>query len=207
MPKKKCAFGFNCGSMMMQPGLLAEMCPNNLVCGTITELSPEEEIELYRIRETELQENQLEREQIRERIWVNQREAASLMLMSRGCPQNLSSMGILESLSLIEVQFQNLRGQLEQYENKYIAPQGCEAHTYNVKRPWGTYPYNKLSAEQAIFEPSERETKVKVIHLSHDDDPRNQEARAGIDRRNKLQKLANRLAEISEKLESVLAEL
>jgi hypothetical protein len=39
--------------MMMQPGLLAERCPNAEVCGLLNRLSLEEEIELIRVREME----------------------------------------------------------------------------------------------------------------------------------------------------------
>lgn len=204
MVKKKCGFGFNCGSMMQQPGLLAEQCPNKSVCGTISDLLPNTEVELYRIRQP------IDREQselVREIFRVNQQQAASYMLRMRGCPQNLESLGILESLVAVENQLRELRTQLAQFEDVYIPPQGCEAHTYNVKRPWGIYPYNKLTSEQAIFEPSEKVRRVKVIHLSKNDDPRNQEARAGIERRNKLMKLSTRLEQISTSLQTVLVDL
>ena len=199
MPKKKCAFGFNCGAMMMSPGLLAENCPNNQVCGLIADMTVEVQIELYRVRREGS-------ELIRETLPLTRQSAASLLLKTRGYPQNLSSFGILESLNTIASQLENLHNHLADFDGLYIPPQGSEVNTYNVKRPWGTYTYNKLSADQALFESSEREGKVKTIHLSHDDDPRNQEAREGIARRNRLQKLASLLEQISTSLAVVLAE-
>ncbi len=62
-----------------------------------------------------------------------------------------------------------------------------------MKRYGKVYQYNKLTAQTAIFEPSEREERVLVIHLSHSDDPRNEEARAGIERRNQLTQLKTQL--------------
>jgi hypothetical protein len=110
-----------------------------------------------------------------------------MMLMSRGCPQTLDSLGLSSLLTSIESQIAEMRLQLESFANdRYIAPDGCEAHRYNVKRPSGVYWYNKLMSRRAIFEPEEHSTNVKVIHLSYDDDPRNSEGRMGIERRNRL---------------------
>lgn len=71
MPRKKCAFGFSCAAMMIQPGLTAEDCPNRETCGVLTELTPEEEVELIRVREAEAQQRREETERIREVIRVN----------------------------------------------------------------------------------------------------------------------------------------
>ena len=49
MPKV-CSYGFSCASMLLQPGLTAEDCPNKEVCGTIIQLTEEEEAELYAAR-------------------------------------------------------------------------------------------------------------------------------------------------------------
>lgn len=59
-------------------------------------------------------------------------------------------------------------------------------HPYSVKRGKNSYSYNKLSAQQNIFNSAEGHTNVRVIHLSRSDDPRNLEARKGIERRNYL---------------------
>ncbi|MBD1935576.1 MULTISPECIES: hypothetical protein [Cyanophyceae] len=82
----------------------------------------------------------------------------------------------------------------------YIAPESIEAHQYSVKRPSGAYLYNKFTSKEAIFEPSQRTQKVKVLHLSHDDDPRNIEGRLGIERRNQLTQLRTKLREMKIRL-------
>lgn len=84
---------------------------------------------------------------------------------------------------------EQLHEQLNNKEGQYIAPPGCEVHHYSVKRPSGVYGYNKLTAREPIFEPSIEEQKVKVIHLSHDNDPRFLEAQLGIERRNRLMRV------------------
>lgn len=199
---------------MLSPGLTAEDCPNRETCGILTELTPEEEVELIRFRQAqaqqwqeELEQREAEAERVREVIRVNQRQAAAIMLLARGCTQTPESLGVTEALAQVESRLDQLRSQLSQYEGAYIAPTGCELHHYNVKRPWGTYEYNKLTAATPIFEPSEKETKVRVIHLSHDDDPRTLEGRAGIERRNKLLSLTARLSQIEQLLADVLADL
>lgn len=185
---------------MLSPGLAAENCPNHEVCGLISELAPEEEVELIRIR-------QHERERIQELILVDQRGAAKMMLASRGCPQSLEAMRIPEAITEIEAKLIELRTRLEQFEGEYIAPFQCELHSYNVKRPWGTYGYFKLSSEIAIFEPSEKQEKVKVIHCSKEGDPRHTVAQEGIERRNKLSHLSSRLIQIKDALNEVLASI
>lgn len=186
MPKTRCGFGFNCASMMMQPGLDAGNCPNYHTCGSALDFSLEERLGLYLVREEE-------RQQYREQIFATRGEIALMMLTRRGCPQTTESLGVSQLVLDIESRLTQLRSRLSQYGGQYIAPLECEAHRYNVKRPWGTYWYNKLTASEAIFEPSERDTRVRVIHLSRDDDPRNQEARAGIERRNQFTKLKTQL--------------
>lgn len=214
MPRKKCAFGFSCASMMLEPGLTAEHCPNAEVCGTLTELTPLEEVELIRVRQVERErreeaerEWQEQWERIQERFRVNQRQAAQMMLISRGCPQSIDSLGVSEAMAAVESRLSELWSRLGEFEGVYIAPPACEVHAYNVKRPSGTYFYNKLTAEAPIFEPSEKNQKVRVIHLSHEDDARNLEAREGIERRNKLLGLAARLIQIEQALDIVLAKI
>jgi hypothetical protein len=116
------------------------------------------------------------------------------MLMSRGCPQSQQSLGITEQMEAIAAIVEQLHQNLNNLEGHYIAPVGCEVHHYNVKRPSGIYGYNKLTALEPIFEPSEKQQKVRVVHLSHDDDPRNLEARLGIERRNQLTRVRTLLA-------------
>ena len=199
---------------MLEPGLTAEHCPNAEVCGTLTELTPEEEVELLRVRQVERErreeaerEWQEEWERIEERFRVTQRQAAEMMLMSRGCPQSIDSLGVSEAMASVQSRLSELWTRLGEYEGVYIAPPACEVHTYNVKRPSGTYSYNKLTAETAIFEPSERQQRVRVIHLSHDDDARNLGAREGVERRNKLLRLVSHLTHAEQLLSAVLAEL
>lgn len=139
--------------------------------------------ELILWREVQAQKRQKRRQ---ETVRVNRHTCALITLMSRGCPQTPESLGVVELLSRIAPLLEEVRSQLAHFEGQYIAPEKCEAHTYKVKRPLGTYEYNKLTAAEAIFEPSEKAQKVRVIHLSNDDDPRNLEARLGIERRNAL---------------------
>ncbi len=186
MPQKRCGLGFDCGSMMMQPGLDAGDCENYATCGAATRLTPEEEFELILWREVQTQKRQKRRQRQQEIIRVNRHTCALIMLMSRGCPQTPESLGVVELLSRIAPLVEEVRDQLAHFEGEYIAPEKCEAHTYKVKRPIGVYQYNKLTAAEAIFEPSEKAQKVRVVHLSNDDDPRNLEARLGIERRNAL---------------------
>jgi hypothetical protein len=209
MPRKKCGFGFSCAAMLLQPGLEPKDCPNYEICGSVSELTPEEEVELIRVREVQWQEAEAQYQQaqqqwqrIQERIRISRQRAAVMMLMERGCPQSLENFGVMDSLTAIETQIQVLRSHLEQFtQGHYIAPDACEAHRYNVKRPSGIYWYNKLTSRQALFEPEERADKVKVIHLSHDDDPRNMEGRLGIERRNRLHQLQTQLRVAEEALE------
>jgi hypothetical protein len=199
MPRKKCGFGFSCAAMMLQPGLEAKDCPNYETCGSASELTPEEEVELIRVREEQW-------ERVQERIRVSRHWAAVTMLTERGYPQSLENFGVIDSMESIAMQLQELRSRTEQFtQGCYIAPDSCEAHCYNVKRPSGTYWYNKLTSREAIFEPEEKEEKVKVIHLSHDNDPRNIEGRLGIERRNRLHQLQTQLQIAEGALEQAIA--
>ena len=206
MPRKKCGFGFSCAAMMLQPGLEPTNCPNYETCGSASELTSEEAVELIRVREVQWQEAQQQVERIQERIRVSRHWAAVMMLMERGCPQSMENFGVTDSIASIEMRIQELRSHVEQFtEGCYIAPDNCEAHRYNVKRPSGIYWYNKLTSRQAIFEPEEKEEKVKVVHLSHDDDPRNTEGRLGIERRNRLRRLQTQLQITEEALELAIS--
>jgi hypothetical protein len=187
--------------MMLQPGLEPKDCPNYETCGSASRLTPEEEVDLIRVREIQRQEyearweaarQQLER--TRETIRINRHQAAVMMLRERGNPQSMENFGVLQSIANIEARIQELQSGLEHFnQDCYIAPDNCEAHRYNVKRPRGTYWYNKITSTEAMFEPAVKEEKVKVIHLSHDDDPRNIEGRMGIERRNRLNQIQTQL--------------
>lgn len=95
MPRKICGLGFDCASMMLQPGLLdSGECLNYKTCGSAVKLTPDEEIELIRVRQIESQQRQQEWERIQETFRTTRRQAALMMLMSRGCPQTAESLGV-----------------------------------------------------------------------------------------------------------------
>lgn len=195
MAEKRCGLGFSCASMMQQAELRVEDCPNLQTCGVAHRLEPDAEFELVR--------GGSEGE---ERFGVTRRNAAAMMLLSRGCSQVVASFGVSEQIAELNEQLSHLADELSQYEGTYIAPAGVEAVTYSVKRPGRIvktpegmfretreYWYNKLMSQRAIFAPAERSRQVKVIHLSKDDDPRNQEGRRGVERRNQLNQIATQL--------------
>lgn len=179
MPTELCAYGFSCASMMMQPGLTAIECPNKDTCGTIIQLTEEDRIELYRAR---LEDNR----RIVERVRMSRGETARYLLSTRGCPQTLETLGVTEAVGQLREAIASLEETINELSAGYVAPEGVEAHRYSVKRPYATYEYNKLTAKKAIFPPQAKEEKVKVIHLSRDEDPRNIVGRSGIERRNRL---------------------
>jgi hypothetical protein len=180
MPIRMCAYGFSCASMMMEPGLTAEDCPNKNICGTIRQLTDEDRVELHYARI----ENNV---RTIDTMITNGRDAALYLLSTRACPQTPASLGVTATLDRLRSTLSQLEETIAQLsEDCYIAPVGVEAHRYLVKRPYGVYQYNKLTSREAIFPPQEREDSVKVIHLSSDYDSRNFEGRAGIERRNRL---------------------
>ena len=178
MPKV-CQYGFSCASMLLQPGLTAEDCPNQKVCGTIIQLTEEERAELYAAR---MENNR----RIVQTVMMSPQEAAQRLLRDRGCPQTAETIGVEESnVDLINA-IAACQEMIAEFTLSYVAPTGVEAHRYLVKRPYGTYEYNKLTSKQAIFPPQQEENEVKVLHLSRDTDPRNILGRSGIERRNKI---------------------
>jgi hypothetical protein len=180
MPIRMCAYGFSCASMMIEPGLTAEDCPNKNVCGTIRQLTDEDRVELHYARI----ENNV---RTIDTMITNGRDAALYLLSTRACPQTPASLGVTATLDRLRSTLSLLEETIAQLsEDCYVAPIGVEAHRYLVKRPSGVYQYNKLTSREAIFPPQEREESVKVIHLSSDYDSRNFEGRAGIERRNRL---------------------
>ncbi len=198
---KRCTFGFDCGAMFLEPGLLPKDCPNLFNCKGLPNLSPDTQARIRRVME-------LDGDRTLEIIALYSNEAARLMLLMRGNPQTPNSLGAIAAIDTLQATLTRMRNQLDNYgTTTYIAPVNTEAHTYSVKRPSGNYQYNKLTATDAIFEPSERTEKVKVIHLSHDRDPRNTEAKAGINRRNKLLQLTAKLNAFEQSVREVLANL
>lgn len=195
---------FDCASMMIQPGIDPGDCLNYQTCGSAYELTPDEQLELIQIREREREEAQRERERIEERILISRKQAARMMLMSRGCPQSLDSLGITDVITGLEEQLSHLSQKLlEATQEQYIPPLGVEVHKYNVKRGKKIFEYNKLMAGEAIFRPIEKTREVRrngikiminvevvrMIHLSRDEDARNIVARESIELRNKLSKV------------------
>jgi hypothetical protein len=183
---KRCGLGFDCAAMLQSPGLSSSDCPNYRTCA-VGGSSPDEQLEFV------CGENH-------ETIRLTRSEAAIRMLKSRGCSQNLDSLEINNLVSEIQFAFEVVKERLGQFEDAYIAPIGSEVHSYSVKRGRNVYLYNKLAARERIFGTAGR---VKVIHLSDDDDPRNIEARLGIERRNRLTQSRSRLREIQQKLAEV----
>lgn len=198
---KRCSFGFDCSAMFLQPGLLVDDCPNKFTCKNLPNLDRNTQTWFSRAIS-------IEGDRTIQRIALCSSEAARLMLLMRGNPQTPSSLGAIAAIDALQATLAEVRNQLVNYgATTYIAPSNIETHTYSVKRPRGTYQYNKLASLDAIFEPSEKSEKVKVIHLSHDDDPRNLEARAGIDRRNKILQLTAKLNAFEQTMGEVLAKL
>lgn len=208
MPQKKCGLGFNCSAMMLQPGLEPGDCENYTTCGSVLEFAPDEEIELIRVQE---EQEQTSNEQIRlrrETIRVTRHQAAKMMLVQRSpTARDSDASQLSQTVEAIANQLQQLQEKLASFQDEYIAPPGCEAHSYNVKRGGKAYWYNKLTATKPIFEPAHGTGRVCTIHLSHSDDPRNLEARCGVERRNKLSTTKTKLEEIQRQLGFVLADL
>lgn len=194
MPRKKCAYGFSCAAMLMQPGLEAEDCPNAATCGTITSLSEQERAELQIAR---MQNNR----RIVEATRITPNWAATRLLNSRGCPQTTETIGVDISLANLSSAIERCRVELNELSTEYVAPVGAEAHRYLVKRPYGIYQYNKLTSKNPLFPPQIEDREVKVLHLSHDTDDRNITARCGIERRNRILQLKTQIEAATNLLE------
>ena len=166
--KEFCRYGFSCALMMQIPGLTAVNCSNRTVCGTIKRLDEDQLIE-FGIAGGRI-------------FHATPRQLAALMLNQRGQSQTTESLGINECLTTLSEQLSNKTELVNQANerDKYVAPVEAEVCSYNVKRPWGTYEYNKMMSLTPIFEPQIKEEPVKVIHLSKDQDFRNLEARVQI---------------------------
>lgn len=178
MPKI-CSYGFSCASMLLQPGLTAEDCPNQSVCGTIIQLTEEEEAQLYEAR---MENNR----RVVQTVLISPQGAAQRLLRDRGCPQTYETIGAEESIVALIDRIAQCQEMIAELTSSYVAPPGVEAHRYLVKRPYATYQYNKLTSKEAIFPPQQESQEVKVLHLSRDTDPRNILGRSGIERRNRI---------------------
>ena len=196
MPKV-CSYGFSCASMLLQPGLTAEDCPNKNICGTIIQLTEEEEAELYAAR---MENNR----RVVRTVMMSPQRAAQRLLRDRGCPQTAETIGIEESTVALIDTISQCQDLVEQLTSSYVAPPGVEAHRYLVKRPYGTYQYNKLTSKSAIFPPQQEDTEVKVLHLSRDTDPRNILGRSGIERRNRILFLKTQIEKATELLSKAM---
>jgi hypothetical protein len=191
MSLKKCGLSFNCAILLQQPNLKPWNCPNYHTCRTATDRSDDESFELATVPHP---------------IQVTAIEAATLMLRMRGnaqSPENLGLWAVFDSLDRLVDELEQHLQQREEQED-YVAPEGCEVHLYNVKRPAGIYEYYKLASTQAMFEPSWEENLVKVIHLSRAGDPRVRSAQLGIHRRNQLLKARTLLRNATDSLEAAM---
>ncbi|MEM1256526.1 MAG: hypothetical protein AAGI69_29160 [Cyanobacteria bacterium P01_H01_bin.21] len=199
MSRKYCPFSFSCEAITQTPGLLAAQCPNLAACSELAKSDVEgETVNLQVGDEAETQHS----------VLMSANSAATLMLRQRGNPQDLDSLGISslmetlqESMAKLETQFT----QLESDNRQYIAPEGTEVHAYAVKRPYGTYWYNKLAAHREMFHPQAQQRLVRHIHLGKTGEPRHREARLGIERRNQLVKTRTQLMTAAKALEEALS--
>lgn len=171
-----------------------------------------------------------EQRRIRHTITVRQHEVAVAMLKSRGNHQDYSNFELDETAAAIAELTDSFNQELEQLaanDNGYIAPDGVEAHVYNVKRPspkelpegltrrqiralQSVFHYHKITSKQAQFVAFGRDEegnpkRCKVIHTSHTDNARNIQSRLGIERRNKLSKIRTRLLRAKQVLDEAIA--
>ncbi|MEO1669238.1 MAG: hypothetical protein AAFR77_00415 [Cyanobacteria bacterium J06631_2] len=252
--REKCPYGFECSLFMLIPGTIAHDCEN---LGNCKELSgtrgfawhdpnqPNFDMVMYFAdeqqdyerwaaeyarRQQQEQQWQEENRRYRRIITIRQREAATLMLKSRGNHQDYSNFEIQELADRVSETLDGFFLELEQLpanDNMYIAPDGVEAHVYSVKRPprsefpqnWSLrevrreqriYHYHKLTSKKAQFTAVTKDEEgnnktCKVIHLSHSDNARNIQGRLGIERRNKLNKIRTRLLQAKRLLDEATA--
>ncbi len=199
MSRKYCPFSFSCEAITQTPGLLAAQCPNLAACSELAKSDIESEtVNLQVGDEAETQHS----------VLMSANSAATLMLRQRGNPQAMDSLGIVSLMETLQESMAELEAQLTQLEpdsKQYIAPEGTEVHAYAVKRPYGTYWYNKLAAHREMFHPQTQQRLVRHIHLGKTDEPRHREAQAGIERRNQLVKTRTQLLTAAKALEEALS--
>lgn len=112
-------------------------------------------------------------------------------------------------MEALQASMAELETQMTQFEKsyggQYIAPEGTEVHAYAVKRPYGTYWYNKLAAHREMFQPQAQQQLVRHIHLGKTGESRHTVAQAGIERRNQLTKARTQLIAAATALENAIA--
>ncbi|MEM6252582.1 MAG: hypothetical protein AAF821_06620 [Cyanobacteria bacterium P01_D01_bin.156] len=199
MVRKYCPFSFSCEAITQLPDLFAAQCPNLAACLDLAKADGDKETVHLQVG------NEL---QAQRSVPMSANSAATLMLRQRGNPQDLESLGIsslMETLQEAMVELETQLVQLEPEGKQYIAPEGTEVHAYAVKRPYGTYWYNKLAAHREMFHPQAQQRLVRHIHLGKTDEPRHREAKAGIERRNQLVKTRTQLMTAAKALEEALS--
>ncbi|MEO0434772.1 MAG: hypothetical protein AAF151_24075 [Cyanobacteria bacterium J06656_5] len=199
MSRKYCPFSFSCEAITQISGLLAAQCPNLVACSELAKADENGETVNLQVGD---------KAQAQHPVAMSANSAATLMLRQRGNPQDLNSLGIsslIETLQDAMAELETQFAQLEPDSKQYIAPEGTEVHAYAVKRPYGTYWYNKLAAHREMFHPQAQQRLVRHIHLGKTDDLRHREARAGIERRNQLVKTRTQLMTAAKALEEALS--
>ena len=224
---RACPFGFSCRDMFQLPSeLSANDCENLKSCKSLSATSG------MRSDVSEVYPLQMVNEAgQRETLSMTEEEAAFLMLWYRGATQTIEFGfevdGLIDTIARHIIDINEV---LEnEWEGKYIAPEGATVHTYSVYRPSRPellarglitsdaslseireyqrgFEYDKLTSSEAIFRSALRnDERVKAIHLSRRDTARSIEARKGIERRNRLHQIENRLkaaiAAVSEALD------
>ncbi|HEY9628833.1 MAG TPA: hypothetical protein V6C84_16150 [Coleofasciculaceae cyanobacterium] len=176
MAGQTCAIGYNCAAMMQQPGLEAQNCDNYMTC--------------FREARGYLPQPSFSAQEYQESLRVE----ALQLLNSRVIAESPRISGLDGVIVAIGNQLQSLRSRLSRFAtNGFVAPDGCEVSTYSVTRPSRTYRYNKLSSQTAMFLSERGDRRVKTMHLGDDNTHLNREARAGIDRRNRLNQAMTQL--------------
>ncbi|MEO0869612.1 MAG: hypothetical protein AAFY17_14480 [Cyanobacteria bacterium J06642_11] len=202
MVRKYCPFSFSCETVTQTPGLVASQCPNLGACSELTKLDGESNAVHLQVAYED---------QAPQTVPVSASSAATLMLRQRGCPQDMEALGIGPLIEALQASMTKLETQITQFEEhyskQYIAPEGTEVHAYAVKRPYGTYWYNKLAAHREMFQPQMQQRLVRHIHLGKTGESRHTVAQAGIERRNQLTKVRTQLMAAATALENAVASL
>lgn len=217
---QRCRLGFSCSLMMQQTGIDASQCTNRLTCGAVVRHEHDQaaaRAEFVRVQQQIWGEertslwieylNYLEQE--RQSLQLSRTEAAIAMLLQRARPQSVEDFDITPLFEAITAHLQELQSIIESEYSRFhfIAPERVQAHHYNATGSRGRYTYNKLQASQPIFAPSVESRYVRMVHLSHDDDPRNIEARRGIERRERLELVKASLQDMTSSLSTLISRL
>lgn len=177
-PRARCGLGFSCALMMQMPGLDPGACENYEACGAAQGYPVGARFDLARAGADGSRET-----------WQVDRTAAAVgMLMMRGAPQTLASFGLPGLLEDLAQAVATLREALLQVRG-YIAPGGAVV----VGEQRGGRTRLRLVATERIFDAARGGGPVRAIHLGGEGDERAHQARAGIERRQRLDD-AHRLA-------------